>query len=441
MRNVESAARGFRKEIGNQYSILATAILQLRTRSKRRHGNVHIKTRRNCATIERFGLGYSGGDGNFKIILSLPSEYHHFSSAWGSTAKDGRTLDNLRTRLMTEESRVQSYVVAVQDQVQSEALFAKQNEKSKKSKSKKFDKKKKKGACFECGETDHWRKDCKNKGKTDAKASTSTSTSNAFTCDAMFSSGESDAWLMDSGATEHMCHRRDWFRDFAEMTTPLNVRIGNGEKIAAVGKGIIDILAYDGENWNKKELHDVLYVPDIAANLFSLGKAQDKGFSFRSDHKQCEFLRDGCVVAVGARESKLYRMIFKVIPGDTSSAHVAAKENSLKMWHERFGHQNVAQLKKILQQCVVAFVDEEFVCEACMYGKQHRFSFESRMEKSKACGDIIHADVCGPMQQPSLSGAKYFLLFKDDFSHFRTVYFLKNKSDVVERFKSFVKQS
>lgn len=43
-----------------------------------------------------------------KIILSLPSEYRHFSSAWESTSKDERTLDNLRTRLMTEESRFQS---------------------------------------------------------------------------------------------------------------------------------------------------------------------------------------------------------------------------------------------------------------------------------------------------------------------------------------------
>ena len=36
------------------------------------------------------------------------------------------------------------------------------------------------------------------------------------------------------------------------------------------------------------------------------------------------------------------------------------------------------------------------------------------------------------MNEPSLGGAKYFLVLKDDHSHFRTVYFLKNKSEAVD---------
>ncbi|XP_065356162.1 uncharacterized protein LOC135950554 [Calliphora vicina] len=40
-----------------------------------------------------------------KIILSLPSEYAAFSSAWESASKLERTLDNLRARLVIEEER------------------------------------------------------------------------------------------------------------------------------------------------------------------------------------------------------------------------------------------------------------------------------------------------------------------------------------------------
>ena len=39
----------------------------------------------------------------------------------------------------------------------------------------------------------------------------------------------------------------------------------------------------------------------------------------------------------------------------------------------------------------------------------------------------------------SLGGAKYFLLFKDDFSHFRTVYFLKSKDEAADKLDVFTK--
>lgn len=42
------------------------------------------------------------------------------------------------------------------------------------------------------------------------------------------------------------------------------------------------------------------------------------------------------------------------------------------------------------------------------------------------------------MNIKSLGGAKYFLLFKDDFSHFRTVYFLKTKDETVQKLEKFL---
>ena len=53
-------------------------------------------------------------------------------------------------------------------------------------------------------------------------------------------------------------------------------------------------------------------------------------------------------------------------------------------------------------------------------------------------GEIIHTDLCGPMETASVGGAKFFLLFKDEASGFRTVYFLKHKSDTFEYIKIFV---
>lgn len=47
--------------------------------------------------------------------------------------------------------------------------------------------------------------------------------------------------------------------------------------------------------------------------------------------------------------------------------------------------------------------------------------------------DLIHTDVCGP----SIGGSRYFVTFIDDHSRRIFVYFMKNKSEVFEKFKLF----
>lgn len=200
------------------------------------------------------------------------------------------------------------------------------------------------------------------------------------------------------------------------------------------GKGDISLYAYNGDEWIHKRMLDVLYVPDIHLNLFSSARAMDRGHQLHSDNNQCELSRDGNIVAVEVRKGNLFQMIFKIEEASNVSAcaNVAIKKTSLRVWHERLGHQNVAHVKSFLRNRSMDFIDEEFQCEACMYGKQHRGSFKKRKEKSSSCGEIIHADVCGPMEEASHGGSRYFLLLKDDFSHYRHVYFLKQKSEVCE---------
>lgn len=63
-----------------------------------------------------------------KIILTLPSEYRYFSSAWDSTPldKDKQTLENLSSRLLIEENRM-----FIQGEAErSEALLAKRRDAS-----------------------------------------------------------------------------------------------------------------------------------------------------------------------------------------------------------------------------------------------------------------------------------------------------------------------
>ena len=80
---------------------------------------------------------------------------------------------------------------------------------------------------------------------------------------------------------------------------------------------------------------------------------------------------------------------------------------------------------------------KDFFCEACQYGKSHRLTFskDNSDKVTRKPGEYFHTDLCEPMQTESLGKAKYFLLFKNDATGYKYVYFLKWKSDVYDAFE------
>ena len=78
------------------------------------------------------------------------------------------------------------------------------------------------------------------------------------------------------------------------------------------------------------------------------------------------------------------------------------------------------------------------LCEGCILDKQHRESFPSgKSIRAKAPLEFFHSDLCGPMQTPSIESNHYILTFIDDYTRKTWVYFLKFKSEVVEKLCHF----
>ena len=59
--------------------------------------------------------------------------------------------------------------------------------------------------------------------------------------------------------------------------------------------------------------------------------------------------------------------------------------------------------------------------------------------RAKKLLEVIHSDVCGPMQTATFGGSRYFFTFIDEYSHMRAVFIPKRMSKVASKFVDFFK--
>ena len=59
----------------------------------------------------------------------------------------------------------------------------------------------------------------------------------------------------------------------------------------------------------------------------------------------------------------------------------------------------------------------EEVCAGCVSGKYHKEKFDKeQIWRASYPLELIHTNLCGPMQNKSVGGNKYFITFIDDYS-------------------------
>jgi transposase InsO family protein len=248
------------------------------------------------------------------------------------------------------------------------------------------------------------------------------------------------SWIVDSGATCHTCNDSDLFTEFQDLRKPTEVALGDGHTLSATGRGVVllTMRSQNGEVMSSKcKLHNVLYVPGLSYNLLSVSKATEKGATIKFDRSTCQFFdENNKPFAVANKKGSLYHLDCNV---DCQQVNAIQAQNMENIWHRRYGHIGIQNLKRLANDKLVnGFnfdVSKEIdICEACIEGKHHRSKFPTSIKQAEEPLELVHSDVCGKINVPSLGGAEYFLTFIDDKSRYVWVYFLKQKSEVFERF-------
>lgn len=290
--------------------------------------------------------------------------------------------------------------------------------------------------CYKCKQTGHYRNQCPNNDKKSAEKTLEYKRTNAFSAVFLNGNFSKHDFYVDSGASAHLIANEDWLRNVSHGQAIKEIVVANKQTIPVKCSGEVQILTSVNNSVYEIVVKDVLCVPSLTTNLLSVSQLIAKGNSVKFTDNGCEIYntaRD--LVATACLVNGVYKLN---MPDCLSAAMVVTNE----IWHRRLGHVNSLYLNKMTDAVEGLTLDRKTditksSCVVCCEGKQSRLPFPQKGTRSQELLQLVHTDLCGPMEKLSIGGSKYFMLLIDDYSQMTHIYFLKSKSEALHYFQQY----
>lgn len=284
--------------------------------------------------------------------------------------------------------------------------------------------------CFKCKQSGHYMSNCPNKKQ-------------AYALSAVFVNGqfESNDWYLDSGASMHLTARNEWLVNQREPDLT-EIICANKARLPVKCTGDVELETVVGRDSGTSSLRvilkDVQFIPGLTTNLLSVGQLINNGNRVEFNSKGCKIYNvDNVLVGTADLVGNVFKLNL-----NTSMALLVSPVNTAELWHRRLGHINAEYLNKMPELVDgLVFSGKSDIqkqnCEVCCEAKQTRLPFPKKGSRAESFLQVVHSDVCGPMDKWSVGGSKYFLTFIDDYSRMCHLYFLKTKDEVLQKFKEY----
>uniref|UniRef100_A0A2A4K3T3 Endonuclease n=1 Tax=Heliothis virescens TaxID=7102 RepID=A0A2A4K3T3_HELVI len=410
------------------------------------------------------------------MLRALPSEYSHIGDLLDVLPKEERTVDYLKNKIkikyLAQKPQEKSAVPDKSNAFKAETKAAPNS-----------------NLCFVCGKPGHVKKNCwynkgqnvnnnnyrgrghyihrtrgrgfnrgrefsRGRGRNDS-ASNTQSEQNNFHTSVIQSNMTSSVyenkpnknqitWLLDSGCTDHIINKDEYFEKSVILKNPVKVKVGDGRMLEATKVGDIKLYFPVYGSRTYVTVRNVFYVKEMKANLLSYARITDKNNTVVSKgHWAKIYDSNGKVMAIAQKEESLYRLISYVekseIQANTSKSVLTVKEKL----HRTLGHVNFKYLdimcKDQLLEGIPKEIESEYMkCAICIENKMHNLPFKNNRRRAEDILEIVHTDVNGPHNTTGYGGEKYFVTFIDDYSKLAKVYCIKSKDQVADCFIEYV---
>lgn len=231
---------------------------------------------------------------------------------------------------------------------------------------------------------------------------------------------------------------------FKTLNTCTNESITLANDDSAEVQGIGDDYLTCKDNKGKQNaimVKEVLYVLTLGENLLSVRKLTEKGLQVKFTEKMCNIMKDDITVTTADLSDNLYRLWFDHKVLMIVNKH---RKDCQPTWHRKLGHRDAEAVKQMKTKDLVTGLEItdcgiKSVCEICIKGKMTKRSFSKESyHNTQEPLDLIHTDVCGPVQTVILGKKRYILTLIDDYSKYTVVYLMEHKSEVTEKTQEYI---
>ena len=127
-------------------------------------------------------------------------------------------------------------------------------------------------------------------------------------------------------------------------------------------------------------------------------------------------------------------LVFSLITSSSSSS-----DNDVNIWHSRLRHIRQQRMNRLAEEVLLGPLKKVNLptCPNCLKGKMERKPFEKAI-RAQTPLQLVHSNVCGPMNMKAKHGALYFITFISDFTKFDYVYLISHKFEALGCFRKFL---
>ncbi|KAL0316519.1 UNVERIFIED_CONTAM: Retrovirus-related Pol polyprotein from transposon TNT 1-94 [Sesamum radiatum] len=240
----------------------------------------------------------------------------------------------------------------------------------------------------------------------------------------------------DIGATKHVTRDQAGFVNYHRVPACSHyIAMGNGTQEEVLGIGSYQLKLSTG---CELLLSDVQYAPNIRCNLLSVTALMGQGFSFLFEQMSLSIYFGKDLYGLGFMNNGFFMLELanEFVSYVSSSVNI---HDIFVLWHARLGHIGQERMTRLAREGLLGSLAKvnHPVCEPCMVGKACRKPF-GKAKRPTCPLELVHSDICGPMNVRACHGAFYFLTFIDDYSRYGSVYLLSLRSKALECFKRFL---
>lgn len=237
-------------------------------------------------------------------------------------------------------------------------------------------------------------------------------------------------------ASMHMTRNREWL-DVKEPPVQ-NIKLANSKALIIKSCGKVNITIKIHDETKQIRVRDIIYVPDLSSNLLSVSRILKSGCKVQfNDH--------GCTITnpMGQKVAETYlgNDVYKLATQTKTVACLVTSNQDSYVWHQRLGHLSLPSIKRLNQMHAWNKIVPEDARENYMHillrRQAYPFIVQGGGNRATQTLELIHSNLCGPMENKSLGNSRYFITFIGDFSRKVFVYFMEDKTDVLSKFKKF----